>query len=660
MVEIVAKGVTAGTQGAELSGISDLDLYQIGGIWHLYATTRSTAGIDTLELAASGQLSVEHRLTVETYGGFAPTDHAFFETASGVVVHGMGRNLSQFDSYASDADGALNAVSGASFVGGPATSTLALTDVVISGQTFVVSSHFGSAALQVFRYDESGVFFQVSAVTYQDAANTKLASTWTNDQTFVFASHSNGIDTFLLGPDGTLNKLWTGAQFSALGISGPSHLETVTLGEVTFLLVAGQGSSSLSVFEVLENGTLSATDHVFDDLSTRFFRISELDVTQGGDRAFIVVAGSDDGFSLLELLPDGRLIGHGTKADATDTTLNNVSGIAAHVAKDTLHVYAASENEPGVTWFEIDTGPTGAPITGSAGSEVISGTNAGEILSGGMGDDTILGGAGNDVLVDGAGTDRLTGGPGQDVFVLRQDGETDVIADFEPGIDRIDLSTFAQLRSSDQLLIRSTQTGAEVTFGNDTLLVQSQDGGALNRAEVLYRPVLALSHGDIPVPAGLSAPAIPVTEAFSNPTFYDFALFGAGGGTGAHIAKRFIETAIYDSVEIGTQSNDTLYGGVGQDTLNGRAGDDHLTGGAGADTFVFGAGHDKIADFVTGVDKLQLEEELYASVFVSAQSILQHYGTIDGGTAVLDFGVGYVLTVDGIASLDVLAQDVLL
>jgi serralysin len=72
---------------------------------------------------------------------------------------------------------------------------------------------------------------------------------------------------------------------------------------------------------------------------------------------------------------------------------------------------------------------------------------ASDILFGFGGNDTLDGGAGGlDRLLGGAGKDVLTGGPGIDGFqylALSDSGITeatrDLIADFEPGIDKIDL-----------------------------------------------------------------------------------------------------------------------------------------------------------------------------------------------------------------------------
>ena len=63
-----------------------------------------------------------------------------------------------------------------------------------------------------------------------------------------------------------------------------------------------------------------------------------------------------------------------------------------------------------------------------------------------------------------------------------------------------------------------------------------------------------------------------------------------------------------DNFLYGLSGNDTLVGGGGNDTLRGGVGIDTLTGGAGADLFLFekGGGNDKVTDFASGTDKIDL------------------------------------------------------
>ncbi|MCB4824425.1 calcium-binding protein [Roseicella aerolata] len=87
------------------------------------------------------------------------------------------------------------------------------------------------------------------------------------------------------------------------------------------------------------------------------------------------------------------------------------------------------------------------------GSDILFGGAGADTIRGGGGNDLLAGGAGDDRLEGGVGADTLIGGAGADVFVfgaldarariMTYDTPGDVIVDFTPGEDRLDLSAFA-------------------------------------------------------------------------------------------------------------------------------------------------------------------------------------------------------------------------
>jgi hypothetical protein len=94
-------------------------------------------------------------------------------------------------------------------------------------------------------------------------------------------------------------------------------------------------------------------------------------------------------------------------------------------------------------------------LSGGAGNDVLQGGPGHDVLLGGPGADTLVGGRGNDRLFGGPGADLLVGGPGRDVlsggggadvFRFTHPAEaglgmgSDVITDFVPGIDTLDLA----------------------------------------------------------------------------------------------------------------------------------------------------------------------------------------------------------------------------
>lgn len=81
----------------------------------------------------------------------------------------------------------------------------------------------------------------------------------------------------------------------------------------------------------------------------------------------------------------------------------------------------------------------------------------------------------------------------------------------------------------------------------------------------------------------------------------------------------------------GENGIDYLYGGLGDDILDGGQGKDYLTGGDGADSFLLGlpalSGADSVQDFVSGLDKIQLNAADFGLTAGALDSSMLVYGT---------------------------------
>ena len=82
---------------------------------------------------------------------------------------------------------------------------------------------------------------------------------------------------------------------------------------------------------------------------------------------------------------------------------------------------------------------------------------------------SVLAAWGDDTLSGGAGDDRLSGGPGADVFIFAPAGGYDVVTDFRAGEDKIDLSAFAGIDSTDGLALQQQ--------GDDLIIDLAAHGG---------------------------------------------------------------------------------------------------------------------------------------------------------------------------------------
>jgi Ca2+-binding RTX toxin-like protein len=146
--------------------------------------------------------------------------------------------------------------------------------------------------------------------------------------------------------------------------------------------------------------------------------------------------------------------------------------------------------------FENATGGDGIDIIyGSTPRNVLVGGGDADALFGFGGNDTLDGGPGVDGLVGGPGKDELIGGPDSDFFrytKLSDSGITpatrDLIADFEPGVDKINL-----------LLIDANKTNAAGTndafnfIGNNTPFTV----GAAGQLHAFFSAIGQIVEGDV-------------------------------------------------------------------------------------------------------------------------------------------------------------------
>lgn len=84
-------------------------------------------------------------------------------------------------------------------------------------------------------------------------------------------------------------------------------------------------------------------------------------------------------------------------------------------------------------------------IQGLDGNDYLQGDDGSDALFGGNGNDTLLGGAGDDFLIGGAGDDALRGGTGRDTFLFAAASGSDRLVDFDPGQDKIVLTSASSL-----------------------------------------------------------------------------------------------------------------------------------------------------------------------------------------------------------------------
>ena len=712
MTQLSTVGVLEHTTGSMLTGISDLDLRVSGtGATVLYATSRSAGAVSVYSLATGAPVFLDDR------SFSTDTDCIDFLTMGGTdYVVTLAPQPDTTRLYALSAGGQ---VSGAAQALTPDTGPMdSLVQVDVAGQSYLFCVEAGGTGVEAFRMDGGALTSVDSGAATAPVSGLARASTPQTQFLLVTDQSGAQVLSYEVTAAGSLALRGEAGAAQGLGVAGISVMEQITLPDGHYVVVAARDSSSISVLKLGPTGSLTPVDHIADDLGTRFFNVTALETALVGDRAFVIAGGGDDGISLFELLPGGRLLHHQTMADSFATTLANVSAITATDANGQLQIFVGSGIETGVTQLVASAGPVGTTLIGGAWGDTLTGTAAGEVMDGAQGNDSLSAGAGDDVLVDGAGQDTLRGGAGADVFFLVADGEMDVIEDFTPGVDRIDLTSWPMLRNLGQLSYQMTVDGAMLSFGTEVLQIRSSSGLPLMQGEVLTWDLINMTR----YPTG--SVLLPEADGFTGDEGAntltgnsadndlrgnggDDTLFGEGGndtldgGTGAdrmeggagndtyrvdNAGDVIVETAgngvdhVEASVSLalrdhsqhletltllgggdidgtGNGRHNTITGNAGQNVLDGAWGNDTLDGGAGADTFVFSNGADVIQHFENDIDTIRVANSYFGGG-LTAQQFLDTYADDSSGTTIIDLGNGNSLTVNAIANRLDLVDDI--
>ena len=261
--------------------------------------------------------------------------------------------------------------------------------------------------------------------------------------------------------------------------------------------------------------------------------------------------------------------------------------------------------------------------TPTQSDDVLKGNEQNNTIDGLGGNDQIGGAGGNDTLVGGAGFDIVTGGSGNDVFVFRGIADTgrtvstrDIITDFTPGSDNIDLSAFdanstvggvqrfSFLAADHQSFTkRPGELAWSTDVSKDRTIVQGDiNGDGVHDFEIQLNGVKSLKASDF---AGVSGAAPTTPPPDPTPTSTILGTTGPDGLTGG-AGNNLID---------GQAGDDTINGGAGNDVIVGGIGRDRVTGGTGADVFTLKAAgesgrspssRDVITDFTQRQDKIDL------------------------------------------------------
>lgn len=461
------------------------------------------------------------------------------------------------------------------------------TSVQIGGQTFVFGASTAQNQIQICRVEATGGLSPQSTQALPAGLATPVAAMTTVDTAsdpvlvVALAGAEPGLLIYAIDATGGLTPGTALTGIQGIGLSWLSQVIAVTQPDgMTYLLVAGAGSSSLGVFR-LDGTNLTAVDHILDTRDTRFAGASILEVAVVDGVTYVLAAGGDDGLTLLTLLPDGRLLHLLTLEDTLGMTIESGGAVAMLAEGRLLRVFVAGDAGGGITQLEIDLGAPGTTLVGGTGS--VTGTGGNDVLMAGQQTTELVGGAGDDLLYSAGQAVTLRGGAGADLFVLSPATGTIRIVDFAPGQDRLDLTLFPMLRSMAQVGFQSTGAGATLTIGST--IIQITATRPLTLADFPHHQLFAL---DRTADLRLSLPfqGTPGADVFVAGS--DAVNVSGLGGNDSLTGGPGNDTLGGDA------GDDVLHGNLGDDYLDGGDGNDHLAGDNGADTLLGGAGRDTL------------------------------------------------------------------
>ena len=578
--------VTYGTtQQRWLSNVTDLALAQTGGQWMVFAVN-ATGGLssyrigDPLAPLIRGQAAgfpanftyhAQPRLTVLGQDGKTALMIGGMSGAgvAGLVVDDKGRLGSFGQLFPADKIGAKLSAS---------------SQIVTEQGQFLVSARADRLTIEVNRISPDGRLSPVSSVDLPqpqgvaEASLDKIVMATVDGQHLLVAISGLGnfVSTHAIGANGMLGAGHIHTAAEGTGYDVPSDFAVLQVAGRSFVVMAGNTSSSLSVFRLDKTGKLTATDHVLDELTTRFQSVTALATAVVDGRGYVIAGGADGGISVFTLLPDGRLLHLQTIVDTNAMTLGRVSAIEAVVIAGKIVLLVTSARETGMTQLVID--PGGIGKTAMAGAGVAEGTDRDDLLVAASSTTQLRGGAGNDILVTGNANITLSGGSGADIFaVTRVDGRV-VISDFEAGVDRLDLSMLGMIRSTWQLAFAPQAWGMRIVYGNSILEIRTRDGKGLVPSD--------FGNGMFPI-AHYTLPALDPVKVTPPPSTVGQWIFGT------ERADQLLGAGGPDQVQAGA-GNDTVSAGAGNDSVQGGDGNDLLRGGSGNDLLQGQAGQDSL------------------------------------------------------------------
>lgn len=414
--------------------------------------------------------------------------------------------------------------------------------------------------------------------TLEGARDVEAVNVGGNSFVYVTGLFGDGLSSFQLGSDGSLNSIGNINDNDTLELAGAVSFTSVAIGGSTYLYANGYDDDGLSAFRVEANGALTNIQNIQDTSGSTGLQLNgtrgQLTTATAGGNNFVVATGYlDDGVSVFRVNGDGTL-GNTANVDKTAVAaLNQPRDATSAVVDGRSFIFVAGYGADAVSVFELD---AAGGLTFR--SSVTDASNGALNLDGAYGVTTATVAGAAYLVVSGEEDDGLSvfqvdgSGQLQNVFNVEDSGERGL--DAPRGLTTFTLQgeTFVAVSAATDAALSVFHLGAGGRL-SDVSAFFDTDATALRGSR--YNTFTEVGGVPLLLATGQSDKGV--------------STFELGGD-----ADR-IKGGSEGDLVLGLAGNDNLQGGGGKDTLLGGLGNDKLQGGAARDVLEGGKGND---DFI--------------------------------------------------------------
>lgn len=340
-----ANGNTTDGGSFELDGVSSITSAHVGGFTYVFVAGADDDGISVFRLSSNGSLTpvtdVTDAGTFELDGArglsTALVDGNTYLFAAGAVDDGV-------SAFRVNPNGSLTAVS--DFTDDATLELDGAADtasVRVGNTTFLFVAGEADDGISTFRVGGDGRLYSIANTSDGGALELDgvrtLATVMIGATAYLIAGGGvdDGVSVFSVAANGSLTNVHNSVDAGGNSLNGVSDIVTTTISGTTFVYVSGADDNGVTAFTMSAGGVLSQIDNEVDGAGSLIAGAQSLSITTIGSIQYLMVGGSENGFSLYRIEN-----GSNNSAVGSLTWVENVADAGNYELQGNTHVHGAS------------------------------------------------------------------------------------------------------------------------------------------------------------------------------------------------------------------------------------------------------------------------------------------------------------------------------